>query len=60
MEPPVSLAVAARQRRAETAEAEPPEEPPGVNRPRLSEPRPPRAPLSRLQFGGSQGEATGP
>ena len=59
MEPPVSLAVAARQRRAETAEAEPPDEPPGVNRPRLSEPSAARA-LSRLQFGGSQGEATGP
>src|SRR6185369_4749810 len=31
MEPPVSVPVAARQRRAETAAAEPPEEPPGTN-----------------------------
>ena len=36
IEPPVSLAVAARQSCAATADAEPPEEPPGVSRPRLS------------------------
>ena len=60
MEPPVSLAVAARQRRADTADAEPPDDPPGVSRPRLSELSAAARPLSRLQFGGSQGEATGP
>ena len=59
MEPPVSLAVAARQRRAATADEEPPDEPPGVRRPRLPEPSAAYA-LSRLQLGGSQGEATGP
>ena len=59
IEPPVSLAVAARQRRAATAAAEPPDEPPGVSRPRLSPASAARA-FSALQFGGSQGEATGP
>jgi len=59
IEPPVSLAVAARQRRAATAADEPPDEPPGLSRPRLSARSVARA-LSRLQFGGSQGEATGP
>ena len=60
MEPPVSLAVAARQSRAATADADPPDEPPGVSRPRLSELSAAVRPLSRLQLGGSQGEATGP
>ena len=59
IEPPVSLAVAARQRRAATADAEPPDEPPGVRRPRLPDESAARA-RSRLQFGGTHGEATGP
>ena len=59
IEPPVSLAVAARQRRAATAADEPPDEPPGDRRPRLPSTSAARA-CSRLQFGGSQGEATGP
>ena len=59
MEPPVSLAVAARQSRAATADEEPPDEPPGVSSPRLLGPSAARA-LSRLQLGGSHGEATGP
>jgi hypothetical protein len=59
IEPPVSLAVAARHSRAATAEAEPPDEPPGVNKPRLSPPSAVRA-RSALQLGGSHGEATGP
>ena len=58
MEPPVSLAVAARQRRAATADAEPPDEPPGVRRPRLPEPSAARA-LSRLQFGRQPGRSDG-
>ena len=36
IEPPVSLAVAARQRRAATAADEPPDEPPGDSRPRFA------------------------
>ena len=36
IEPPVSLAVAARQSLAATAAAEPPDEPPGTSNPRLS------------------------
>src|SRR5437667_9051173 len=59
IEPPVSLAVAAKQRRAATAADEPPEDPPGVNRPSLPVSSAARA-FSRLQFGGSQGDATGP
>src|SRR6202034_1113662 len=59
IEPPVSLAVAARHSRAETAEAEPPDDPPGTSRPRLSAASAAR-PCAALQFGGSQGEATGP
>ncbi len=46
IEPPVSVPVAARQRSALTAAAEPPEEPPGVS--------------GRLSPRRRQGEATGP
>ena len=60
IEPPVSLAVAARQRCAATAAAEPPDEPPGANRPRFALSASAARACSRLQFGGSQGEATGP
>src|SRR5215470_2881309 len=51
IEPPVSVAVAARQRSAATAAEEPPEEPPGTS---LSVDPPPLAPLRR------QGLTTGP
>ena len=51
IEPPVSVAVAARHRSAATAADEPPEEPPGTS---LSVERPPSLPLRR------HGETTGP
>src|SRR3954453_19316346 len=58
IEPPVSVAVAPRQRRAATAAAEPPEEPPGTRCAPSIEPAFPAActfePLRR------QGETTGP
>ncbi len=65
IEPPVSVAVAARQSRAATAAAEPPEEPPGTRSPSgtlrsaiaLTIDARARAPS---QLGGSQGETTGP
>ncbi len=60
IEPPVSLAVAARQRCAATAAADPPDDPPGVRRPRLPLSASAARACSELQFGGSQGEATGP
>ena len=46
MEPPVSVAVAARQTRAATAAAEPPEDPPGTK--------------AALEPGRRQGEMAGP
>ena len=51
IEPPVSVAVAARHRSAATAADEPPEEPPGTS---LSVERSPSLPLRR------HGETTGP
>ncbi len=59
IEPPVSLAVAARQRWAATAADEPPDDPPGESSPRLPWASAARA-CSRLQFGGSHGDAVGP
>ena len=65
IEPPVSVAVAPRQRRAATAAAEPPDEPPGTSRPPGTPPLAvaftimarARAPS---QLGGSHGDTTGP
>ena len=59
IEPPVSVAVAPAQILAATAAAEPPDEPPGTNRP--ARPLASAAlPCSAVQFGGSTGLATVP
>ena len=65
IEPPVSVAVAPRQRRAATAAAEPPDEPPGTRKPFGGVAAGRRRASFALacapsQFGGSQGETTGP
>ena len=59
MEPPVSVAVAPRHKRAATAAEDPPDEPPGTSKPFLS---PFRAVANRAlsQFGGAHGDTTGP
>ena len=60
IEPPVSDAVAARHRCAATADAEPPDEPPGVSNPFLPGSASAARAQSASRFGGNQGEATGP
>ena len=59
IEPPVSVAVAPRHRPAATADAEPPDEPPGTNKPFLSPDKAAFA-FSGDQFGGAHGDTTGP
>src|SRR5688500_10600363 len=56
IEPPVSVAVAPRQRRAATAAAEPPEEPPGTR----CVPSIPAEPAPTFEPSRRQGETTGP
>ena len=57
IEPPVSVAVAPRQRWAATAAAEPPEEPPGT---RCVPSMAPEAPALTFDPSRRQGETTGP
>src|SRR5829696_5403767 len=65
IDPPVSVPVAPAHSRAATAEADPPEEPPGTRKPFGASPDAVACTSlslawSAAQFGGSQGDRTGP